>query len=198
MLRHVYEAVNVPLTASRVAKWKVLVHCCETQFNKPGVTKCTGCSFISSTVSMHYVLWTLRIQNPIQEYGRTLWMEDRKPTSSLPTQENTHAEPKEDIYLRSSLNPPNRRSWYIPEDIKFAKHRSIRITFVQMSNLTQSANRRCAENEGRCCGTFLSVRVPRADAVKNWSDESAFSTADVEERVLSVLRHVGVYMGIVR
>jgi len=72
MLRHVYEAVTVPLTASRVAKWKVLVHCCETQFNKPGVTKCTGCSFISSTVSMHYVLWTLRIQNPIQEYGRTL------------------------------------------------------------------------------------------------------------------------------
>jgi len=67
-----------------------------------------------------------------------------------------------------------------------------------MSNLVQSANRRCAENEGRCCGAFLSVRVPRVEAVKNWSDESAFSTADVEERVLSVLRHAGVYMGIVR
>jgi len=125
-------------------------------------------------------------------------MEDRKPTSSLPTQENTHAEPQAEIYLRSSLNPPNRRSRYIPEDIKYGKHHSIRITFVQTSNLVQSANRRCAENEGRCCGAFLSVRVPRAEAVKNWSDESAFSTADVEERVLSVLRHAGVYMGIVR
>jgi hypothetical protein len=67
-----------------------------------------------------------------------------------------------------------------------------------MSNLAQSVNIRCAENEGRCRGTFLSVEVPRAEAVKNWSDESAFSTADVEERVLSVLRHAGVYMGIVR
>jgi len=102
------------------------------------------------------------------------------------------------VYLRSSLNPTNRPSRYIPVDIKFGKHRSIRITFVQMSNLVQFANRRCAENEGRCCGTFLSVRVTRAEAVKNWSDESAFSTADVEERVLSVLRHAGVYMGIVR
>jgi hypothetical protein len=101
-------------------------------------------------------------------------------------------------YLRSSLNPPKRCLQYIPEDIKFGKYRSIRITFVQMSNVTQSANRRCAENEGRSCGTFLSVRVPRAEAVKNWSDESAFSTADVEERVLSVLRHTGVYMGIVQ
>ena len=69
---------------------------------------------------------------------------------------------------------------------------------MQMSNLVQSANRRCAVNKGRCCGTFLSVRVPRAEAVKNWSDESAFSTADVEERVSPVLRHAGVYMGIVR
>lgn len=67
-----------------------------------------------------------------------------------------------------------------------------------MSNLVQSANRRIAKNEGCCRETFLSVRVPRAEAVKNWSDESAFSTADVEERVLSVLRHAGVYMGIVR
>jgi hypothetical protein len=102
-------------------------------------------------------------------------MEDRKTTSSLPKQENTHAATKADRYLLSSLNPPNRRSRYIPQDIKFGKHRSIRITFVQMSNLAQSANRRCAENEGRCRGTFLSVGVPRAEAVKNWSDESAFS-----------------------
>jgi hypothetical protein len=49
-----------------------------------------------------------------------------------------------------------------------------------------------------CPGTFLSVSVPSAEVVKNWSDEFAFSTADVEERVLPVLRHVGVYMDIVQ
>ena len=49
-----------------------------------------------------------------------------------------------------------------------------------------------------CYGTVLSERVPSAEVVKNWSDESAFSTADVEERVLSALRHVGVYMDIVQ
>jgi hypothetical protein len=66
-------------------------------------------------------------------------MEDRTTTSSLPKQENIHAATKADRYLSSSLNPPNSRSRYFPEYIKFGNHRSIRITVVQMSNLTQSA-----------------------------------------------------------
>jgi hypothetical protein len=82
--------------------------------------------------------------------------------------------------------------------MKFRKQRSIKLILHRCQIWCSPQTDAVLRTTYECPGTFLSVSVPSAEVVKNWSDESAFSTADVEERVLSVLRHVGVYMDIVR